>query len=195
MRSAALRFAKKRSPPHVRRRQVACGKRRELAALQRFRRGLRNSNFHKQVWKGRRASGILSDAACFRPDRGVRFRWSLNPRLSSGIAPRCGGLVYLPLVGHKLELRAREGLELRRALRAGKVVADAKRVAFEFVDRGEGLALVWPFRAGDGDALGLRRGMERVGAPVGFVADEDFMLPVVQFETDALHNCGGQGPG
>src|ERR1051325_2475907 len=75
-------------------------------------------------------------------------------------------LLFLPVVGHQIELCARDTLELRWPLRAGKIVADAERIPIEFVDGGERLAPIWPLGPGNGDALGLRAGVERVSASV-----------------------------
>src|ERR1035438_2966824 len=103
------------------------------------------------------------------------------PRESSAIADPGGGnwdgeshwlghrlvirrsdLFLLPIVGHEIEARARDALELGGAFRAGKVVADAERVTFEFVDRRESLAAARSCRAGNGHALGLGGGIQRV---------------------------------
>src|ERR1035438_8360311 len=102
-------------------------------------------------------------------------------------------LLFLAVVGDEIELRARDALELCRAFYAGKVVADAEGVTLEFVDRGESLALVRSFGAGNGHTLGPAGGIERVCALVGFASDEDFILPIVEFEADALQDGIGHG--
>ena len=53
-------------------------------------------------------------------------------------------LFLLPAVGHQVQLRAREALELCGAFRSGKVVADAERFSFEFIDCGERLPWFGP---------------------------------------------------
>ena len=93
---------------------------------------------------------------------------------------------FLAVVGDEIKTRARSALELGRAFRAGKVVTDAQGIALKFVDRGESLALVRSFGAGNGHALGLRCGIERVSSLVGLVSDQDFILTVIEFEADAL---------
>ena len=102
-------------------------------------------------------------------------------------------LLIFAIVSHKIKLRARDALELGGAFRAGKVVADAKRVTFEFVDRRKSLAAIHPIRAGNGHALRLGGGIDRVSTPVGFVSNENFILTVVQFEADDLQDSVSHG--
>jgi len=97
------------------------------------------------------------------------------------------------MVGHEIERRARNALELCGAFRAGEVVADAKCVAFEFKDRGESPALVRSFGADDGHALGRGRGIDRVSAPVGLVSDKDFIPTVIEFEADDIQDSVAHG--
>jgi hypothetical protein len=110
------------------------------------------------------------------------FHQSINPPIQTGR----NELLFLAVVGDELEPRARDALELSKAFRAGKVVTDAEGVTPEFVDRRGSLVLVRSFGAGNGHALGLAGGIERVSALVGVASDEDLMLAVVEFEADAL---------
>jgi len=104
-----------------------------------------------------------------------------------------GELLLLAIVGDEIKASARDALEFGGAFVAGKIVADAERLALEFVDCRESLAIVWSFGAGNGDALGLGGGIERICAPVGRFSDEDLIFAVVKFETDALQHgvCHG----
>jgi len=94
-------------------------------------------------------------------------------------------LLLPAIVGHEIELCARDALELCGAFRAGKIVADEESVALKFIDRRESLAMVRSFGAGNSHALGLAGGIESVSALVRFVSDEDFILTVGEFEADA----------
>jgi hypothetical protein len=102
-------------------------------------------------------------------------------------------LFLLPVAGHQIDPPSRDALELRGSFRTGKVVADAERVSFELVDGGERLAMVRSLRAGNRHALGLAGGIDRVSAPVGIVADEDFVFTAVEFQADGLQDRLGHG--
>src|ERR1035438_3328630 len=102
-------------------------------------------------------------------------------------------LLIFAIVSHKIKLRARDALELGGAFRAGKVVADAERVTFEFVDRRESLAAIRSCRAGNGHALGLGGGIQRVSASVGRPSYEYFISAAIQFKADALQDSVSHG--
>ena len=102
-------------------------------------------------------------------------------------------LLVLTMVYHEIEAGAGEALEFCGAFRAGKVVADAEGVTFEFVDRRESLAIVRSFGAGNGDAFRLGGGIERVSAPIGCLSDKNLIFSVVKFEADALHDGVSHG--
>ena len=92
----------------------------------------------------------------------------------------------LTLVGHQIELGAGKGLEGCGPFRAGEVVADTEGVAGQFVDGGEGFALIRAGGAGDAHALGRLGQVQRVGTPVRFGPDHGLVLPRRQLEADAL---------
>ena len=102
-------------------------------------------------------------------------------------------LVLQAIVGHEIELRARKTLELRGPFRARKVVAYAKCVILEFVNRRERLAAVRSFRSSNGHTLGLAGGIQSIGAPIGVAADENLILSVVQFEADGFKTASVMG--
>src|SRR5262245_928178 len=57
--------------------------------------------------------------------------------------------------------------------------------------------MVWSLGAGNRHALGLGAGLDGVGAPVGILADKNFVSTVIEFEADALsdslrHGLSGQ---
>src|SRR5437764_359027 len=119
-----------------------------------------------------------------RPHRTARDRQTL-PRL-----------IFSAAVGDEIEFRARGGLELRWPFLAGKIIADAKCVTArlivsELVDGGKRLVLVRAFGAGNGHAVRLSGGVERVGSAIGLVADESFILAVFQLESDGFQDGSG----
>src|SRR5690349_9367749 len=91
---------------------------------------------------------------------------------------------WLARIRHQVQLSARGGFEFGGALLPGKVVADAQRVAVQFIDRGEGLAVIGALGAGDRHALWAGRGVDRVSPAVRRIADEDLIFPAVELEAD-----------
>jgi small multidrug resistance pump len=102
-------------------------------------------------------------------------------------------LLLLALVSDEVEFCAGNSLELGRTLRAGQIVANAERIPFKFVDRREGLAVVWALGAGNCHACGFGAGIESISAIVGMVSDENFVFTAFHFEADGFQDCVGHG--
>jgi len=64
--------------------------------------------------------------------------------------------LFLSVVGDEVEFGAGGGFEFGRAFCAREIVADAKGVAFDFVDARKGFAGVGPFSADDGHVFWFR---------------------------------------
>src|SRR5208337_4125236 len=111
--------------------------------------------------------------------------------MNSGAPSRLRGWLsttwLLPLVSHQKKLRPRRTFEFRRAEAVTQSVADAESVAAQFVNRGNFLAGVRAFGAGDVQRLGLERGVDGIGPFVRNTPDGDFVFAIVQFQ-----DCGLQ---
>ena len=96
----------------------------------------------------------------------------------AAVAIRPARLFLLPRVSRQVMLRADGCFEFGRSFLAGEVVADTERIAADFVDAREGLALVRSVGAGEGQSLGLGSRIEFARAAVELARDRDLVLAI-----------------